>query len=324
MRTLPCSSALPALLALVLACGDKDSAADSAGGDSSDSAPVEAIDADGDGAAADVDCDDADPTVAPGLTETCDGRDQDCDGEVDEDAADATGWRSDVDGDGYGAGEIVAVSCEAPAGSASLDGDCDDSNPAAYPGAPEDCEVAADLNCDGSIGGEDGDADGVVACEDCDDTNAQAYPGNVERADDGVDGDCDGLEGGEDRDGDGLNEVEEAQAGTDPLLADTDGDGLSDGDERGEHGTDPLDDDSDGDGASDGAEVLGYTDPTDATDKPYIGGWEIDACRGSITSTGTTVGKIAPSFSLTDQHGDKVKLHDFCGKVVLLDFGTFW
>ena len=55
MRTLPCSSALPALLVLVLACGDKDSAADSAGGDSSDSAPVEAIDADGDGAAADID-----------------------------------------------------------------------------------------------------------------------------------------------------------------------------------------------------------------------------------------------------------------------------
>ena len=41
-------------------------------------------------------------------------------------------------------------------------------------------------------------------------------------------------------------------------------------------------------------------------------------------ATGTTVGKIAPNFSLTDQHGDKVKLHDFCGKVVLLDFGTFW
>ena len=146
MRTLPCSSALPALLVLVLACGDKDSATDSAGGDSSDTSTVEAIDADGDGAAADIDCDDADPTVAPGLTETCDGRDQDCDGEVDEDAADATGWQSDIDGDGYGAGELVAVSCEAPAGSASLDGDCDDSNPAAYPGAPEDCEVAADLN----------------------------------------------------------------------------------------------------------------------------------------------------------------------------------
>lgn len=317
-------SASPLLLALLLACGDKEGDEGTPSDDTQDSAPAEAVDADGDGVTSDLDCDDADPSVAPGLTETCDGRDEDCDGEVDEDAADATAWLSDGDGDGYGEGEVIAVSCEAPASAAAVSGDCDDTNPAAYPGAPEDCEVTADLNCDGSIGGEDADGDGVVACEDCDDADAQAFPGNVERADDGVDGDCDGLEGGEDRDGDGLNEVEEAQAGTDPLAADSDADGLSDGDERDEHGTDPLAADSDGDGASDGEEVLGNTDPTDATDKPYIGGWEIDACRGSITSTGTTVGKIAPNFSLTDQHGDKVKLHDFCGKVVLLDFGTFW
>ncbi|MCK6520359.1 hypothetical protein L6R49_02855 [Myxococcota bacterium] len=314
---------LLALLALASSCGDKETTDDSPAQDSAEDSAA-AVDADGDGVPSDLDCDDDDASVAPGLTETCDGRDQDCDGAVDEDAADATSWLSDLDGDGYGAGAVVVVSCEAPSGGVALSGDCDDQNPEAYPGAPEECEVAADLNCDGSIGGDDADADGVVACEDCDDTNAQAFPGNVERADDGVDGDCDGLEGGEDRDGDGLNEVEEAQAGTDPLAADTDADGLSDGDERGEHGTDPLTADSDGDGADDGAEVSGNTDPTDATDKPYIGGWEIDACRGSITPSGTTVGKIAPSFSLTDQHGDKVKLHDFCGKVVLLDFGTFW
>ena len=43
--------------------------------------------------------------------------------------------------------------------------------------------------------------------------------------------------------------------GTDPSLADSDGDGLND-DEEVAIGTDPLVQDSDGDGLTDGAEVL--------------------------------------------------------------------
>ncbi len=43
-----------------------------------------------------------------------------------------------------------------------------------------------------------------------------------------------------DTDGDGLTDEEERQIGTDPLLADTDGDGLEDADER-MRGSDPLD-----------------------------------------------------------------------------------
>jgi len=42
-------------------------------------------DADGDGWPASVDCDDADSAVYPGAVELCDGRDNDCDGLVDED-----------------------------------------------------------------------------------------------------------------------------------------------------------------------------------------------------------------------------------------------
>ncbi|MHA2092899.1 MAG: hypothetical protein ACW98K_18800 [Candidatus Kariarchaeaceae archaeon] len=46
--------------------------------------------------------------------------------------------------------------------------------------------------------------------------------------------------------------------GTDPNNPDTDGDGLSDGDEVNIHGTDPLNPDTDGDGLSDGDEFIIY------------------------------------------------------------------
>jgi len=65
-----------------------------------------------------------------------------------------------------------------------------------------------------------------------------------------------------DSDGDGLPDWYEVQIGTDPAHADTDRDGLSDGDEVMIYGTDPLNPDSDFDMLSDGAEVNKYgTDP---------------------------------------------------------------
>ena len=52
--------------------------------------------------------------------------------------------------------------------------------------------------------------------------------------------------------------------GTNPLVADTDGDGLTDGEEINIYNTDPLDSDSDDDGLTDGEEVNTYhTDPND-------------------------------------------------------------
>ena len=70
-----------------------------------------------------------------------------------------------------------------------------------------------------------------------------------------------------DTDGDELSDGDEFnQYGTDPALADSDGDGLDDGEEiNGDPATNPLAADSDGDGLDDGPEVLTYdTDPTDA------------------------------------------------------------
>lgn len=58
-----------------------------------------------------------------------------------------------------------------------------------------------------------------------------------------------------DNDQDELSNYEEYLLGTDPLRADSDFDGLSDGDEVNVYGTDPLIPDTDGDGLSDGDEI---------------------------------------------------------------------
>ncbi|MFT4976357.1 MAG: hypothetical protein ACI8S6_002254, partial [Myxococcota bacterium] len=50
----------------------------------------ELVDNDGDGVIADIDCDDDDAAVFPGAEELCDGLDNNCDGAIDEDAADAS------------------------------------------------------------------------------------------------------------------------------------------------------------------------------------------------------------------------------------------
>jgi hypothetical protein len=90
-----------------------------------------------------------------------------------------------------------------------------------------------------------------------------------------------------------------------------------------EWGTDPTNPDSDGDGFLDGAEVDEGADPMDAEDYPYVGGWSLDACRKSIESTGDALGDIVNNFELPDQHGQLLKLHDFCGRAVLLEVSGF-
>jgi len=65
----------------------------------------------------------------------------------------------------------------------------------------------------------------------------------------------------EDPDSDGLTNLEEYQAGTDPLDSDTDSDGLTDGDEVNTYGTDPLASDTDSDGMPDGWEVENSLNP---------------------------------------------------------------
>jgi hypothetical protein len=105
--------------------------------------------------------------------------------------------------------------------------------------------------------------------------------------------------------------------------ADADGDGLLTSQES-ELGTNPANPDSDDDGWDDGEEAAQHTDPLDDTDKPYIGGWTIDACRADVESTGNAEGEVANDFALLDQFGDTVHLHDFCNQVVWMIFAAFW
>jgi outer membrane protein OmpA-like peptidoglycan-associated protein/opacity protein-like surface antigen len=68
-----------------------------------------------------------------------------------------------------------------------------------------------------------------------------------------------------DKDNDGLGRCEEEEIGTDPHSADSDGDGLNDGEEVKKYNTDPLNADSDGDGLNDYDEVKNYeTNPNKA------------------------------------------------------------
>jgi hypothetical protein len=147
------------------------------------------------------DCNDSDANVFPGAPEVCDGADQDCDVEVDEDAEDRVASWVDGDGDGFGdAGQPEGLACPSAAGWADNALDCDDGDRSVSPAAEERCN-AVDDDCDDLIDNDavdaqdlfaDADGDGfgdpdrpMRACTldaaaqqagDCDDNDGAVYP----------------------------------------------------------------------------------------------------------------------------------------------------
>jgi len=205
-------------------------------------------DADGDGSVwigmGGDDCDDLHPDAYPGAPEVWyDGVDQDCAGDSD----------FDQDGDGFDAVEGGGD-------------DCDDTDAEVSPGAAELWYDGVDQNCAGDSD-FDQDGDGFDATEgggdDCDDTAATVHLGAPEIAD-GLDNNCDGTTD-PDADQDGVLDQQEIDVGLDPFNADSDGDGLSDGEEwpdptagipdsDGDGIADFLERDADADGVEDGDE----------------------------------------------------------------------
>ncbi|MEK7105176.1 MAG: putative metal-binding motif-containing protein, partial [Patescibacteria group bacterium] len=207
--------------------------------------------------------DDGNADVFPGAIETCNEVDDDCDGQVDNNALDASTWYRDEDGDTFGNEEVTAIACDQPEGYVADAGDCADLDAGVNPDALEECDGLEDENCNGEVDEDsafdvatwyaDTDNDGhgdasqtdldcdqpegyVSEGDDCDDGNVDSYPGNAEHCDD-VDNDCNGLvdDGTGDADGDGYeaedcggDDCDDNVATINPGVTDVCGNGIDD------------------------------------------------------------------------------------------------
>ncbi len=127
---------------------------------------------------------------------------------------DADGSRSDMGA--YGGEYAEEIDYDGD-GVLPSEGDCDDTDATAWPGAEEIPYDGVDNDCAGDGDLTDVDGDGfdaeVVGGEDCDDTDPEVHPGAEEIWYDGIDQDCDG-QSDYDQDGDGHDAAE--YGGDDP------------------------------------------------------------------------------------------------------------
>jgi|GEM_PF-5628697 len=162
-------------------------------------------DRDGDGYLDHADCGPDDPLRNPDAPERCNGLDDDCDGETDEDVGpDAPEWYADADGDGFGVlGTASIRQCDQPVGYTDLIGDCDDTRADRHPGTVWFIDEDGDQYGDAS--GERkvqcwGEENFVANDGDCDDTDPEVNPRARELCN-GLDDNCDGRADEEDHEG---------------------------------------------------------------------------------------------------------------------------
>ena len=128
-----------------------------------------------------TDCDDDSSAAHPGLTETCDGLDNDCDGSTDEfGAAGESTFYADSDGDTYGDVSSTISACSAPAGYVSETTDCDDSASTVNPGAAETDNLVDD-DCDKWVDEDFVSSGDIIVTE----ITRQAYVGGTSTNSDG-------------------------------------------------------------------------------------------------------------------------------------------
>jgi len=176
------------------------------------------------------DCDDGDGNRSPGHVELLDDFDNDCDFLIDEDY-----WVLDTDNDGLtDYDEYHNITTD------HLDGDTDDD------GLPDGLEYNeySSMGADPLVHDDDADSDGWYWFQDCDDEDFDRAPFKPEVLD-GKDNDCDEVVDEDffdlDSDDDGLTDFDEFHnITTNPGLADTDADGMSDGHEVMISGSDPM------------------------------------------------------------------------------------
>jgi hypothetical protein len=153
-----------------------------------------------------LDCADRDAARNPDATEVCNGRDDDCDAQVDDndpslDTSTQISFFVDADNDGWGAPGSSIFACEGGPGRADNDLDCNDAVAGLnLDDVDNDGFSTCDGDCDDSqsqISPDDVDGDGFTACDavpDCAPSNPTIFPGASETPADGVDQDCDGAD----------------------------------------------------------------------------------------------------------------------------------